>query len=48
MNCAHCLPCKKFGKNKAKVAELKQIAPNASVLTSTSLGSDDTYDGETD
>ena len=28
--------------------ELKQIAPNAAVLTSTSLESDDTYDSETD
>ena len=35
-------------KIRQNLLELKQIAPNAAVLTSTSLESDDTYDSETD
>ena len=40
------------GRNSEKVwqmlLELKQITPNAAVLTSTSLETDDIYDSETD
>ena len=35
-------------KIRQNLLELKQIAPNTAVLTSTSLESDDTYDSETD
>ena len=41
-------PVRNSEKIRQKLLELKQIAPNAAVLTSTSLESDDTYDNETD
>ena len=41
-------PVRNSEKIRQKLLELKQIAPNAAVLTSTSLESDDTYDSETD
>ena len=41
-------PVRNLAKLRQKLLELKQIAPNAAVLTSTSLESDDTYDSETD
>ena len=41
-------PVRNPAKIWQKVLELKQIALNAAVLTSTSLESDDTYDIETD
>ena len=41
-------PVRNSAKIRQKLLQLKQIAPNAAVLTSTSLESDDTYDSETD
>ena len=41
-------PVRNLAKLRQKLLELKQIATNAAVLTSTSLESDDTYDNETD
>ena len=41
-------PVRNLAKLRQKLLELKQIAPNAAVLTSTSLENDDTYDNETD
>ena len=41
-------PVRNSEKIRQKLLELKQIAPNAAVLTSTSLENDDTYDNETD
>ena len=40
-------PVRNSEKIRQKLLELKQITPNAAVLTSTSLESDDTYDSET-
>ena len=41
-------PVRNSAKIRQKLLELKQIAPNAAVLTSTFLESDDTYDSKTD
>ena len=41
-------PVRNSAKMRQKLLELKQIAPNAAVLTSTFLESDDTYDSKTD
>ena len=41
-------PVRNLAKLRQKLLELKQIAPNAAVLTSTSLESDDTYVSDTD
>ena len=41
-------PVRNSAKTRQNFLELKQIAPNAAVLTSTTLESDDTYDSETD
>ena len=41
-------PVRNSAKIRQKLLDLKQIAPNAAVLTSTFLESDDTYDSETD
>ena len=41
-------PVRNSAKIRQKLLQLKQIAPNVAVLTSTSLESDDTYDSETD
>ena len=41
-------PVRNSEKIRQKLLELKQIAPNAAVLTSTSLESDDTYVSDTD
>ena len=40
-------PVRNSAKIRRNLLELKQVAPNAAVLTSTSFESDDTYDSET-
>ena len=41
-------PVRNLTKIQQKLLELKQIAPNAAVLISTSLENDNTYNSETD
>ena len=41
-------PVRNSAKIRGNLLELKQVAPNPAVLTSTSFESDDTYDSETD